>query len=92
VPAGNNNARAFLREGHCGGSPDTCECASNQNNRSIHLSPPRCLFFSTLFLRDPIADVGGTVKETDAFFLTGPKKANDIYVDQVHFLQVERNL
>jgi len=34
-----------------------------------------------LLLGDPIADVGGTVKETDAFSLTGPKEANDIYID-----------
>jgi hypothetical protein len=39
-----------------------------------------------LLLGDPIADVGRTVKETDAFSLTGPKEANDIYIDQVHFL------
>src|SRR5258706_2038231 len=67
MPAGNNDSRAFLREGECGGSPDTCERASNQNNGFIHLGPPRRLFFSTLFLGDPIADVGRTVEETDAF-------------------------
>src|SRR5258708_24180265 len=50
MPAGNNNARAFLREGQRGGAPNTCECASNQNNGSIHLSPPRRLFSSTLLL------------------------------------------
>jgi len=81
MPAGNDNACAFLREGQRGGSPDTCECASNQNNGGIHLSSPRRLFFSTLLLGDPIADVGRTVKETDAFSLTGPKEANDIYID-----------
>src|SRR5258705_10456138 len=73
-----NDTRAFLREGQRGGTPDTCECASNQNNGFIHLSSPRRLFFSILFFGDPIADVGGTVEETDAFSLTGPKEANDI--------------
>src|SRR5207245_6164478 len=92
MPAGNNNACAFLREGQRGGSPDTCECTSNQNNGFIHRSSPRRLFFSTLLLRDPIADVGRTVTETDAFSLRGPKEANDIYLDQVTFLEVQRNL
>ena len=44
------------------------------------------LFLLISLFGDPIADVGGTVKETDAFSLTGPKEANDIYIDQVHFL------
>jgi hypothetical protein len=39
------------------------------------------LFLLISLFGDPIADVGGTVKETDAFSLTGPQEANDIYID-----------
>jgi uncharacterized protein (DUF1499 family) len=36
----NNDVRTFVREGQCSGSPDTCECASNQNNGGIHEISP----------------------------------------------------
>src|SRR6185437_6748468 len=50
------------------------------------------LFFEISLSGDPIADVGRTVKETYTFFLTGPQEANDIYIDEAHFLQVQHNL
>ena len=38
--ARDNEMRAFLREGQCGGTPDACERARNQNDRGSHERSP----------------------------------------------------
>src|SRR3989442_426241 len=44
APARSNDASAFVREGECRGTPDTCECASNQHHGILHEGPPRTGF------------------------------------------------
>src|SRR5437588_13133361 len=41
MSAGNNKARACLREGKCGGPANTGQRAGDQNNWSSHFSSPR---------------------------------------------------
>jgi hypothetical protein len=41
---------------------------------------------------DPIVDVGRAVEERDASCFTGPKEANNLQIDQVHFRQIHRKV
>src|SRR6266446_5864864 len=47
---------------------------------------------STSLLGDPVGYVRRAVEDTDASDLTGPEEANNLYVDESHFFQIQRDL
>src|SRR2546426_10757369 len=47
---------------------------------------------STSLLGDPVGYVRRAVEDTDSSDLTGPEEANSLHVDEIHFLQIQRDL
>ena len=45
-----------------------------------------------MLVGDPIIYVGRAVEKPDALALTGPQEANNLHINQIHFLQVQRDV
>ncbi|MDX6405795.1 MAG: hypothetical protein QOH70_3250 [Blastocatellia bacterium] len=61
------------------------------NSLDCGLRSPRTLLTAEPLFGDPVLDITGTMDEGDPLYLTCCEEANDIQVDQTHFVQVERD-
>src|SRR5882762_8152510 len=77
--------------GDCG--TNTARATRNECNLSFQFLRHCCSPIPSISLfADPLTYVGRAVEERDALCFAGPEEANNLYVDQVQFLQIQRDL